>query len=328
MKKILIPVGIVVTLLVAYFAGPKFDTPHLNNQLPELQLSINDVENYVTQIESLVDVKPDNGARIVWNNDSLKNKTEYCILYLHGFSASWYEGYPTHINVAKKIGANLYLSRLKAHGMTDPDAFAYMDPEGLYESAKEALIISKTLGEKVIVMGTSTGGTLALQLAADFPEIVHSLVLLSPNIAINNVAAPILSGHWGLQFARANGDGSLYRDLGPGLDVEHKYWYRKYRWEAVVFLQQLVEATMTKDVFRKVTQPVFLGYFYKSEEIQDDVVRVDAMLKMFDELSTPANLKYKIAFPNANNHVIGCKDLSGCSNLVETEILDYLSRML
>jgi len=36
-------------------------------------------------------------------------------------------------------------------------------------------------------------------------------------------------------------------------------------------------------------------------------VRVDAELKMFDELGTPAGLKQKQAFPEAGDHVIACE---------------------
>jgi hypothetical protein len=75
----------------------------------------------------------------------------------------------------------------------------------------------------------------------------------------------------------------------------------------VVYLQQLVEATMTKETFTQVTQPVFLGYYYKDEEHQDPTVRVDAMLKMFDELGTPENLKEKVSFPEAGCHPIASK---------------------
>jgi hypothetical protein len=61
---------------------------------------------------------------------------------------------------------------------------------------------------------------------------------------------------------------------------------------------------MTKEVFEKVKIPVFLGYYYKDEEHQDNVVSVDAMKEMFEQLGTPASLKKSEAFPNSGNHVI------------------------
>jgi hypothetical protein len=40
-------------------------------------------------------------------------------------------------------------------------------------------------------------------------------------------------------------------------------------------------------------KPVFLGYYYKDGTLQDDVVKVDAMLNMFDHLGTPDEQKSK-----------------------------------
>jgi alpha-beta hydrolase superfamily lysophospholipase len=54
-------------------------------------------------------------------------------------------------------------------------------------SSEVYALIAKKLGKKVIIMSTSTGGTLSLQLAAAFPEIA-GLVMYSPNIEINNAA--------------------------------------------------------------------------------------------------------------------------------------------
>ena len=54
-------------------------------------------------------------------------------------------------------------------------------------------------GKKVILMSTSTGGTLSLKLAANFPEIA-GLILYSPNIEINNPSAFLLNDPWGLQI--------------------------------------------------------------------------------------------------------------------------------
>lgn len=79
----------------------------------------------------------------------------------------------------------------------------------------------------------------------------------------------------------------------------------------MVYLQQLVKTTMKKEVFEKVSAPVFLGYYYKDEANQDPIVLVSAMHEMFDQLSTPKELKMKQAFPEAGNHVIGCELTSG-----------------
>jgi hypothetical protein len=70
-------------------------------------------------------------------------------------------------------------------------------------------------------------------------------------------------------------------------------------------LEELLETTMKESTFKKVSQPTLLLYYYKDDEHQDPVVKVSAMKKMFNQLSTPENLKRQFALPNAANHVLG-----------------------
>jgi esterase/lipase len=328
MKKILIGVAsLVIVLAIVYLLGPKFSKPILNSNLPEINLQANEVESYIRKKESTLKIKPDNESRIIWANDSMKTKTTYCLLYLHGFAACWYEGSPVNIDFAHRYGMNLYAPLLASHGIESTEPLLDMTPDRLYESAKEALVVAHKLGEKVIVMSTSTGGTLSLKLAAEFPELIDGLFLFSPNIAINDPAAFLLSKPWGLQIARFVKKGN-YRISSTKFPEEEQYWICKQRLESAVYLQQLLEATMTKMTFAKVNQPVFMGYYYKDEVNQDDVVRVDAALKMFDQLGTPENLKQKQAFSEANNHVIGSILLSGAWQDVETASFKFAEEKL
>lgn len=324
MKRIKRFLGIIVLLLVLiYLLGPKPPKPELNKDLPSISASIATVENYIHKKEQAFSIKADNESRIIWANDSLKERTDYCVLYLHGFSASWYEGYPAHLRFAKYFGSNLYIPRLHDHGLVTDDALLDMTPDQLWTSAKEALMVARSLGKKVIIMSTSTGGTLGLKLAAVFPEYVDGLILYSPNIKINNSSAFILSKPWGLQIGRKV-SGGKYRITNE--DFESKgcqYWNCKYRLEALVYLQQLVEATMNEKTFQNVTAPVFLGYYYKDEKNQDQTVRVDAMLSMFDQLGTITDKKVKKAFPEAGEHVIACELTSGSLEDVINETIRF-----
>lgn len=314
---------LILLIIVGYVLGPKPAKPELNMDLPSISASISNIESYIDKKEEAVDIKKDNESRIFWANDSVHQRTNYCVLYLHGFSASWYEGYPAHVQFAKHFGFNLYIPRLHDHGLETEDALLDMTPDKLWNSAKEALMVAKSLGKKVIIMSTSTGGTLGLKLAADFPEYVDGLILYSPNIRINNSTAFILPKPWGLQIGRKV-IGSKYRITEENFESkECQYWNCKYRLEAVVYLQQLVEATMKKSTYKNVTAPVFLGYYYKDEENQDETVRVDAMLKMFDQLGTIPSKKVKEAFPDAGEHVIACELTSGCVDEVIAETIKF-----
>jgi esterase/lipase len=277
------------------------------------------LEKYIAAEEVKHKLKPDNEARIIWVNDSLKEKTEYAVVYLHGFSASQEEGDPVHENFSKKFGCNLFLSRLAEHGLDTTDALINITGEKLWNSARQAYAIGKQIGKKVILMSTSTGGTLALKLAATYPEIA-GLILLSPNIEINDRNAWLLNNPWGLQIAKLVKGSSFVYSIDTTTAYKN-YWYHKYRMESVVQLEELLETTMKASVFEKVTQPVLLLYYFKDEENQDPVVKVSAMKRMFVQLGTPATLKRATAIPEAGAHVIGSyvksKDLVSVENECE-----------
>ncbi len=352
---------VLAVLTIVYLLGPCPATPVYTNTLPVVPGDAAALEQYIQQQESSHKVKPDNEARIVWCNpsedgianglnDSIKKtlkegefvsgtvkvdparpqqkaKTDYAIVYLHGFSASQEEGAPIHTNIAKEFGCNLYLSRLAEHGIDTADPMINLTPEKYWESAKQALAIGKQLGKKVILMGTSTGGTNAIQLAAEYPNDVAAVILMSPNVAIFDKASFILNNPWGLQIARLvkGGHNVIAADTRP---IYKQYWYSQYPLEAAVQLEELLETTMTKETFEKVKQPALMLYYYRDDVHQDSVVSVPAMLTMFDELGTPADQKLKEPIPNAGDHVIGSfiksKDLLSVQTAIEAFMIKTL----
>lgn len=329
MKRILRFFGIILLLaIVVYLLGPKPEKPEMSKDLPSISASIGNIDEYVKKNDAGLEIRLDNESRIFWAKDSVKERTEYALLYLHGFSASWYEGYPANIEFARHFGCNAYLPRLASHGIDTVDALIDMSPDRLWESAKDALMVARSLGKKVIIMSTSTGGTLSLKLAADFPEYVEGLIMYSPNIRINNGAAFLLSKPWGLQIGRKV-TGDKFRVTNEDFaSKDCQYWYCKYRMEAVVYLQQLVDVTMKKETYKNVSAPVFLGYYYKDASNQDPTVKVSAMLKMFEQLGTAPDLKVKVAFPEAGDHVIACELTSGSFKEVIAETLKFGEEVL
>ncbi|WP_350284989.1 alpha/beta hydrolase [uncultured Croceitalea sp.] len=289
-------------LVVLYVFGPKVEEPDLDKRLPKMTSDLFELEAQINAKERMLDnIKPDNQARIVWF-DSIPQKTPYSIVYLHGWSASQEEGDPIHLNTAKRFGCNLYLPRLAGHGLNENEPMLDLTADNVINSAKEAIAVAKQLGEKVIIMATSTGGTLALHLAGGDTD-VAALLLYSPNVEIFDTNAKLLSKPWGLQMARLV-KGSEYHEFDTDIELKNQYWTTKYRLEALTHLQAMVDFTMTEETFQEVTQPVFLGYFYKNDSIQDQVVSVPALLKMYKQLGTPNDKKLKKAFPDAGDHVM------------------------
>lgn len=320
-KRLLIGItSIFVLLVVVYLVGPRPDHPVYAKELPVLPAGLIQIDSMVKTRESKLSLKPDNEARIVWADSTKKEQTEYAVIYLHGYTASQGEGDPVHRNFAKKFGCNLYLSRLPGHGLKDPDAMLDFTADHLWESGKEAYSIAKKLGKKVIIIGTSTGGTLALKLASTYPDI-YGIILYSPNIEINNDKAWMMNDPWGLQITRMVMGGKYSKKSNDTDPKVLQYWYSQYRLEALPQLEEFMETSNIPKAFENVKQPVLMLYYYKDEAHQDATAKVSAMLKMFDELGTPPEMKRKVPLPNTGNHVISSpmlsKDVAGVE--LETE---------
>ena len=314
-----------LVLIIVYFLGPQPSTPKYKNELPSIPTDAMQLEKYVANNEAKHKLKPDNEARILWYNDSAKEKTEYAVVYLHGFSASQEEGDPVHREFAKKFGCNLYLARLADHGVDTTEPLANYTAEKSWRSAVEAYAIGKQLGRKIILMSTSTGGTLALKLCAEFPDIAAN-IMMSPNIAINDPNAWMANNHWGLQIAQVIV--GKHRIIDDTSALYKQYWNQRYSTNSIVQLEELLESTMKESTFKKVTQPSLLLYYFKDKDHQDLVVKVSAMKRMFLQLGTPDSLKREVAIPNAEAHVLASpiksKDVQTVKNEVDKFAIEIL----
>ncbi len=315
---------VAATLSVIYYFGPVVNHGELPTALPPVIENLEQLEAEVVRRE--LDnplIKPDNEARIIWANSS-QQKTPYSMVYLHGFGASQGEGEPVHRWLAERFGCNLYLSRLKEQGIQSDSAFKSMTAANLLASAREAVAIGKALGDRVIIIGTSTGGALGLYITAHNPDIA-GIMLYSPIIAPANEALFLLNGPWGWQI----GEAILGRvNKEDREDPVKRYWSDVYYLEGYMALAGLVENTMQKETFQQIAQPVFLGYYYKNKEEQDPVVSVAAMLEMYDHLGTPSSKKRKVAFPEASNHVISSVYRSGDWQGVYEESAKFLEEVM
>ncbi|NOR88181.1 MAG: alpha/beta hydrolase [Bacteroidales bacterium] len=314
MKKFLMVVAVIAVVILV---GPKVEKPSTEWNVPmqNEQIDLLMLQQEINNREKNTDfIKPDNESRIIFA-DSIPQRTAYCLLYIHGFSASPHEGYPLNEDFAKRYQMNAYLPRLHEHGLESGNNLLDMTPDKLIESAKDALEIARQLGDKVILMSTSTGGTLSLILAAGNPDI-EALILYSPNIEIFDDMSKILTFPWGIQIGKmVAGEMVVYPDDPP---IVKKYWQSSYRIEGVGYLQSLVENTMIERTFEQVKQPVFLGYYYKDEEYQDHTVKVSAQIEMFEQLGTEASLKREVAFATVGVHPLASdiksKDIAAVKN--------------
>ena len=120
------------------------------NALPD------DISEFLAQRElQFSDIRPEAAKRIVWAG-APGQKTPLAVIYVHGFSASAEEIRPVPDEVAKALGANLFYTRLAGHGRSG-DAMAEPLAGDWIEDMAEAMAIGRRLGDRVVVIATSTG---------------------------------------------------------------------------------------------------------------------------------------------------------------------------
>ena len=315
-----------LALTGAIILGPRetFESPKLLDT--DIQIPLSGIDQYIKDKESLIpDLKPDNHARIIWADSSLKQKTEYAVVYLHGFSASQKEGDPIHKDFAARYGFNLYLARLEDHGRPDSNSFIHLTPDNFLQSAEDAVDIGKLLGDKVIVISCSTGGTLATILASA-GEKIHSMIMYSPNIDIYDPKSNLLLYPWGKKLSSIVMGGEYNRVNYDSLG--RAYWNSTYHTNSLFALKTMIRDYMTDEHFKKIKIPVFMGYYFKDEENQDKVVSVKRMHDFFNQISTPEAMKQKVAFPKAGGHVISSEVFSRDIDGVKMATFDWAERVL
>ena len=308
-----------------YLVGPQVENPVFSDKISYVPADLDSLQKWIHKREqALGNVRYDNESKIYFE-DSIPQKTDYSVIYFHGFTASGKEGDPVHKMVAHAFDANLYVPRLHGHGLDEEEPMLDFNNEDFWESGKEALEVAKRLGDKIIVLGTSHGGSLGLALANDAQ--IKALALYAPNIKVFDPKASLLSKPWGLQIARLVKGGN-YHFMQTDNEEKKKYWTTKARLESTTQMQKFLDIKMRKSTFQKVKIPVFLGYYYENDSLQDKVVSVAAMRKMFDQLGTPDSLKYQKAFNEIKEHVLTSYLSNDLYKQVADETIIFLKQIL
>ncbi len=224
-----------------------------------------DVDAYLaTREQQFDDIIVGVQKQVIWADES-GVRTPLSIVYLHGFTATSKEIRPVPDRIAAALGANLYLARLSGHGRS-ADALAEATIDHWMRDVSEALKVGFAIGQRVIVIGTSTGGTLTAALAQDKAAIknIAGFIFISPNFAINNRAATLLT--W--PFARywvplVIGD---WQRSVPRNDLHARYWTTDYPTVALMPMAALVKAVDDLD-FAEVDVPALFYYSPKDQVV-------------------------------------------------------------
>jgi len=270
--------------------------------IPELP---DDLDGYLADRERAAGVEfpliRDTEKRIRWR--IVGKKTDYAIVYLHGFSATRREIAPTAELVANALQANLFETRLRGHGRIQ-GAMVDVAAEDWLEDAAEALAIGARIGDRVVVIGTSTGATLALAMTDHAAmQRVETLVLMSPNFAPADPASQWLTKPGGPLIARLMIGET--RSWQPYNDQQARFWSTRYPTHTLVEVMRLVDFTNAK-LPLNLEQPVLI-----LTSPNDTVISTVTMVNALDRIKAPRRkiLEFE-QVGDPSNHVLAGDILS------------------
>jgi alpha-beta hydrolase superfamily lysophospholipase len=291
-------IGAVVLLLwlavLAALAGPLFPFTPLPSNVADAVARTPDIDGYLRQREAQhPGVKPGLAKSVDWNNPATRGTTPLSLVYIHGFSASRKDITPVVETLASALRANAFFTRLAAHGRATADEFATVTAQDWLDDAREALAVGRRIGDRVILIGTSTGALLATMVALeDNSPHIAALVLLSPNFGIRDWRAKFISGPLGRVLARIIiGREFCFRPDSAG---HAQFWTTRFPSHGIVALMDLVNYGRSIRL-DNLKIPTLIIYTDK-----DTVVDTGAIQDRFDEIGgTP---KLIVDLPEASRH--------------------------
>ncbi|KAL1526026.1 hypothetical protein AB1Y20_020847 [Prymnesium parvum] len=247
----------------------RFDTPSLASPLPP-SLSIDGVEAFLESREQLAaPLKPSCASSVRWAAGE-RTRRRVAVVFLHGFSASPRECDPLDARLALHLSAHLLRYRLSSHALSPAPraALALRDAlsrDALLADAAAAFALGLLLGEQVVLVGCSTGGTLATWLGAQpwaAPRL-GALLLVSPAYGLAKVSAPVYDAlKWLVVMLPRAGRRALFRAIAgeeyrvPVVDeLQAALWTMAYPTEAVAHCIELYLSIEVGVDMRRISVP-------------------------------------------------------------------------
>lgn len=259
-------------------------------------------------------VIPGTEERIV----ALEPPSDWVVVFLHGFTATRQGMAPLAERVAAGLGASLVEARLAGHGHIENPMQGVL-AEHWMADAERVLTRAAELGDKLLVIGSSTGATLAAaMLDQPIAGRIHTLVMLSPNFLPQGAGAAWLTRPGGLLLARLIAGET--RCWEPANELQARYWSTCYPTAATVEVMRLVNRA---NELMDGQHEQGLLVFYSGE---DQVVSPDAILSAYETFRSSRKLLVEVTDSgDAKDHILAGDIMSpGTTDRVVGQILDFI----
>jgi len=271
---VLAALALVVALGPRNTFGPETPTPRAAVPADPARL-----DAWLLQQESAwPDIRPGLAKQISWHG-RVGEPTPWAVVYVHGFTASRLETAPLAARVAQRLGANLFETRLAGHGRT-PEAMGEPQVQDWLADVVEAVQVGQRLGQRVLLIGVSTGGTLATWVGQQaLGRSVAGYVLVSPNFGPRDKTSELINAPWGKSLA-------LWLE-GPqrgevsGDPREALAWTERYDTRALFPMMALVRQVRQAELARFVA-PVLVLYAEGDQTVDPAQTRA-----VFEHLGSP-----------------------------------------
>ncbi|MBA4254807.1 MAG: alpha/beta hydrolase [Polaromonas sp.] len=290
--------AVALVLALVWSLGPRNDfgpnQPH-PRAAPPTDLAL--LEAWLAQGEATQPhLRPDTAKRVRWHA-APGQRTPWAVVYVHGFTATRLETAPLAQRLASQLGANLFETRLSGHG-ADAQAMGEATVQDWLADTVEAVQVGQRLGERVLLLGVSTGATLGNWLALQ-PQgaAVAAQVWVSPNYGPAAKRSELINGPWGQQMAVAL-EGDMRGQLSDD-PRENNAWTQRYPTQALFPMMALVKQVRESDLSAMRT-PVLVLY-----SPADQTVDAQETVAAFARLGSPLKVLEPVTYSEAKGqHVL------------------------
>ncbi|MCB1647759.1 MAG: alpha/beta fold hydrolase, partial [Pseudomonadales bacterium] len=227
----------VIAAIVLSACRPRLRDNYVTDQVPA-GLSCEELENWLQTHEAAVAGVVDGAeAGIEWASEK-QQKTRYCFIYLHGFSATRRETSPVIETLATRYASNIVFVRLSGHGVRPTDELGRA--EDWLQDVWNAWQIAAQLGDEVVIVATSTGAPLSVWLASQDKvcERLRAMLFLSPNFRIRNPFGFLLT--WPLSVRWIHWIIGAWHEWEPETELHGKFWTSRYRTSSLIEMQKVL----------------------------------------------------------------------------------------